>query len=186
MPSCAPPPSTRRSTGGGPSTRRWREYQRTRDEHALPIYEFTTQLATLDPPPAEMQQLLAATAGNQAAMDAFVSVTAGTMSPREFFHPTTWPASSAAPRREEDLAARLVGWGPQGRGGERGEADPGLDLGGEAEHLPRRAGAGDDVTDVAEPISTAHDRLRVVPRRRRRRDGAGHVEEGVRVDRWRR
>lgn len=63
------------------------EYQHTRDARVLPIYELTTQLATLDPPPAEMQQLLAATEGNQAAMDAFVSVTAGTMSPREFFHP---------------------------------------------------------------------------------------------------
>jgi flavin-dependent dehydrogenase len=64
------------------------DYQRWRDEHALPIYEFTTQLATLEPPPPEMQQLFAAIAGNQAAMDAFVSVFAGTLSPAEFFDPT--------------------------------------------------------------------------------------------------
>jgi 2-polyprenyl-6-methoxyphenol hydroxylase-like FAD-dependent oxidoreductase len=63
------------------------QYQADRDAAALPMYEFTTQLATLEPPPPEMQQLLGAIAGNQAAMDAFVSVNAGTMSPVEFFAP---------------------------------------------------------------------------------------------------
>jgi 2-polyprenyl-6-methoxyphenol hydroxylase-like FAD-dependent oxidoreductase len=58
-----------------------------RDAHAMPIYEFTTSLATLHPPPPEMQQLLAAIGGNQAAMDAFMSVVAGTLSPIEFFDP---------------------------------------------------------------------------------------------------
>ena len=29
-----------------------------RDEHVLPMFEFTCQLATLEPPPPEMQQLL--------------------------------------------------------------------------------------------------------------------------------
>jgi hypothetical protein len=62
-------------------------YQQTRDERVLPIYEFTTQLATLEPPPPEMQQLLAAVSGNQQAMDGFVSVTAGTLSPLQFFDP---------------------------------------------------------------------------------------------------
>ncbi len=63
-------------------------YQRDRDTRALPIYKFTTQLATLEQPPPEMQQLLGAVHGNQDAMDAFVSVTAGTVSPDEFFAPT--------------------------------------------------------------------------------------------------
>jgi 2-polyprenyl-6-methoxyphenol hydroxylase-like FAD-dependent oxidoreductase len=62
-------------------------WQRTRDEHALPMYEFTTNLATLEPPPPEMQQLFGAMYGNQDAMDAFVSVVAATMSPVEFFDP---------------------------------------------------------------------------------------------------
>jgi hypothetical protein len=51
------------------------------------MYEFTTQLATLEPPPPELQQLLGAARGNPAAMDAFVSVIAGTVSPIEFFDP---------------------------------------------------------------------------------------------------
>ena len=62
-------------------------YQATRDAHVLPMYEFTTQLATLEAPPPEMQQLLGAVHGNQDAMDSFVSVTAGTVSPIEFFDP---------------------------------------------------------------------------------------------------
>jgi 2-polyprenyl-6-methoxyphenol hydroxylase-like FAD-dependent oxidoreductase len=62
-------------------------YQGDRDAATLPMYEFTTQLATLAPPPPEMQELLGAMAGNQPAMDAFISVNAGTMSPPEFFDP---------------------------------------------------------------------------------------------------
>ena len=62
-------------------------YHQTRDERAMPIYEFTTQLATLEAPPPELQQLLGAVHGNQDAMDSFVSVVAGTVSPVEFFDP---------------------------------------------------------------------------------------------------
>jgi 2-polyprenyl-6-methoxyphenol hydroxylase-like FAD-dependent oxidoreductase len=62
-------------------------YQRERDAAVLPMYEFTTQLATLEPPPPDLQALLGAIAGNQRAMDGFVSVTAGTLSPAEFFDP---------------------------------------------------------------------------------------------------
>ena len=60
-------------------------YQQTRDAQVLPIFGFTTQLATLEPPPQEMQQLLGAVHGNRSAMDDFVSLTAGTVSPTEFF-----------------------------------------------------------------------------------------------------
>jgi flavin-dependent dehydrogenase len=41
------------------------EYEQRRNEAALPIYEFTCQLATLEPPPPEMQQLFAALRNNQ-------------------------------------------------------------------------------------------------------------------------
>ena len=74
-------------SGTRPYAQAMGEYQERRDLDALPIYEFTTQLATLEPPPPEMQQLLGASSGNQAAMDAFVSVMAGTMSPVEFLDP---------------------------------------------------------------------------------------------------
>jgi flavin-dependent dehydrogenase len=60
-------------------------YQSTRDEHVLPMFEFTCQLATLEPPPPEMQQVLGALHGNQDAMDGFARVNAGVTSPADFF-----------------------------------------------------------------------------------------------------
>ena len=63
------------------------DYHRARDAQVLPIYEFTTQLATLAPPPPELQQLLGAVAGNQEAMDQFAGIVAGTVSPAQFFDP---------------------------------------------------------------------------------------------------
>ena len=63
------------------------DYQRDRDDYALPRFDMTWQIATLAPPPAELQQVLAAIHGNQAAMDAFVRLNAGIMSPAEFFAP---------------------------------------------------------------------------------------------------
>jgi len=63
------------------------ECQRARDQHVLPMYEFTCQLATLEPPPPQMQQLFGAIHGNQKAMDGFVQMNAGTISPAEFLSP---------------------------------------------------------------------------------------------------
>lgn len=61
------------------------EYQSRRDEQVLPMYEFTCQLASLEPPPPELQQVLGAVHGNQDAMDGFMRVVAGVTSPAEFF-----------------------------------------------------------------------------------------------------
>ena len=74
-------------SGGRPFDDAMGEYQRTRDTRVKAMYEFTCQLATLEPPPPELQQLLAAIHGNPEAMDGFVRVNAGTMSPAEFFAP---------------------------------------------------------------------------------------------------
>lgn len=71
-------------------------YQRERDEHALPMYEFTCQLATMEPPPPEVQQLFGAIWGNQRAMDDFVQMNAGTISPAQFFSPENVGAIMAA------------------------------------------------------------------------------------------
>jgi flavin-dependent dehydrogenase len=60
-------------------------YQAARDQQVLPMYELTTQLATLQPPPPELQHLLAAVHGNQEAMDGFARTMAGVTSPAEFF-----------------------------------------------------------------------------------------------------
>jgi flavin-dependent dehydrogenase len=61
------------------------EYQVRRDEHVLPMYEFTAELAALAPPPPEMQELLGAVSRSQEAMDGFARVAAGVTSPAEFF-----------------------------------------------------------------------------------------------------
>jgi 2-polyprenyl-6-methoxyphenol hydroxylase-like FAD-dependent oxidoreductase len=71
-------------------------YRRSRDADAQAIYEFTCELATLEPPPPELQQLLGAMRGNQAAMDGFARVNAGTTSPAEFFAPENAGAILAA------------------------------------------------------------------------------------------
>jgi flavin-dependent dehydrogenase len=62
-------------------------YQSARDAQVLPIYEFTCQLAMLEAPPPEMQQLLTAMHGNQEAMDGFARTYAGATSPAELFSP---------------------------------------------------------------------------------------------------
>jgi hypothetical protein len=61
------------------------DYQRTRDAAAGAMYDFTCELATLEPPPPELQRILEAVHGNQAAMDGFARLNAGTISPTEFF-----------------------------------------------------------------------------------------------------
>jgi len=63
------------------------DYHETRDAEVLAVFEFTTQMATLEPPPPDLQQVLGAVYGNQDAMDDFVSLTAGTVSPAAFFDP---------------------------------------------------------------------------------------------------
>lgn len=72
-------------SGARPFSDAMRGYQSTRDKHVLPMFEFTCELATLEPPPPELQHLLAAAHGNQEAMDGFARVNAGVTSPAEFF-----------------------------------------------------------------------------------------------------
>ncbi len=63
------------------------DYQRARDDVALPIYELTCEFAKLEPPPPDMQQLIGAMPSNQEAIDGFASVMAGTLPAPEFFAP---------------------------------------------------------------------------------------------------
>jgi 2-polyprenyl-6-methoxyphenol hydroxylase-like FAD-dependent oxidoreductase len=83
-------------SGASPFEEVMLEYQRTRDVRVKAMYEFTCQLATLEPPPPDMQQILAAAHGNQRAMDDFVRMNAGTISPAEFFAPENVKAIMAA------------------------------------------------------------------------------------------
>jgi 2-polyprenyl-6-methoxyphenol hydroxylase-like FAD-dependent oxidoreductase len=76
------------------------EYQRSRDARVKSMYEFTCQLATLEPPPPELKQLLVAVHGNQKAMDDFARMNAGTISPAAFFAPENVNAILAGVRRQ--------------------------------------------------------------------------------------
>jgi hypothetical protein len=60
------------------------------------MYDFTCDLATLEPPPPELQRILEAVHGNRAAMDGFARMNAGTISPTEFFAPDNVEAIFAA------------------------------------------------------------------------------------------
>ncbi len=87
-------------SGARPYDEAMADFQSTRDRKSLPMYEFTCQLATLQPPPPEMQQVLGAVHGNQEAMDGFARLNAGTISPPEFFAPENLgPIMAAAAQR---------------------------------------------------------------------------------------
>jgi flavin-dependent dehydrogenase len=63
------------------------DYQRARDADAVPMFEMTCQLASLEPPAPRMQELLGAVARSRFGMDGFARMNAGTISPGEFFAP---------------------------------------------------------------------------------------------------
>ena len=79
------------------------DYQRTRDEVAKPVYEFTAEFANMEPPPPELQQLIGAMQGNQEAQDGFVSVQAATLPAPEFFAPENVGRIMAAAARLDRL-----------------------------------------------------------------------------------
>jgi flavin-dependent dehydrogenase len=61
---------------------RWRS---ARDARVKGMYELTAEFASLEPPPPELQSLLAAVARSDAAMDDFARVLAGVTPPADFF-----------------------------------------------------------------------------------------------------
>lgn len=62
-------------------------YQSERDAEVMPMYEMTSEWASLEPPPSDMQFLLTALQGNQTEINRFVGAVAGTVSIPEFFSP---------------------------------------------------------------------------------------------------
>lgn len=64
-------------------------YQTARDQAAEGIYELTTELATLEPPSPQMQDLLLSLSRTQPGMDLFARVNAGVTPPHELFEPAT-------------------------------------------------------------------------------------------------
>src|SRR5262245_55771744 len=59
-------------------------HEAARNERVRPMYEFTSHLATLEPPPPEMHALFSALHGNQDATDAFLSAITGAIPIADF------------------------------------------------------------------------------------------------------
>ncbi|WP_236048426.1 NAD(P)/FAD-dependent oxidoreductase [Paractinoplanes ovalisporus] len=73
--------------GGKPWDETLAGYQTRRDTRAMPHYQMTLGIASLQPPDEQMIQLVSAIAGKQPAMDAFARLNSGVTSPVEFFAP---------------------------------------------------------------------------------------------------
>ena len=63
------------------------EYQRRRDQAAIPLYELTCQNAALQPPPPDMQALLAALRSNPQQTSRFFGAMTGAVPVADFFAP---------------------------------------------------------------------------------------------------
>jgi tetratricopeptide (TPR) repeat protein len=72
-------------SGEHPLSEALSDYERRRNEHVLPMYEFTCQLASFEPPSPEMQQLFAALCGNQVETNRLLGTVVGTVPIPEFF-----------------------------------------------------------------------------------------------------
>jgi flavin-dependent dehydrogenase len=59
-------------------------HESARNDRVRPMYEFTSQLAALEPPPPEMQALFGALRGNQEATNAFLSAITGAIPLADF------------------------------------------------------------------------------------------------------
>lgn len=64
------------------------EYERQRNEAAMPGFELNFQFATLQPPPPEIQELFGALNGNQPETNRLIGALVGTVPIPEFFAPT--------------------------------------------------------------------------------------------------
>jgi 2-polyprenyl-6-methoxyphenol hydroxylase-like FAD-dependent oxidoreductase len=63
------------------------DYQSERDAAAMPMYELTTDMASLEPPPPELAALLGAIDGRPEEISQFLGVFAGSVPVAEFFAP---------------------------------------------------------------------------------------------------
>ena len=63
------------------------DYERRRNEEVMPMFEYTCQLARLEPPPPEMAHLFAALRGDQNETGRFLGTVTGTVPIPEFFSP---------------------------------------------------------------------------------------------------
>lgn len=75
-------------SGRRPYAEALRDHHETRDRVTLPMYQFTCDFASVEPPGPEDEQLIGLVYGNPDATEDFVSMIAGTMPVPEFFDET--------------------------------------------------------------------------------------------------
>ena len=72
-------------SGARPFEEAMEAWRVARDARAKAMYELTSDFASLEPPPPDLQHVLAAAARSEEAMDDFTRVLAGVTSPADFF-----------------------------------------------------------------------------------------------------
>jgi 2-polyprenyl-6-methoxyphenol hydroxylase-like FAD-dependent oxidoreductase len=83
-------------------------HESARNERVRPMYEFTTHLAALEPPPPEMRALFGALRGNQDATNAFLSAITGAIPLSDFMSNENIARIMAAATEAETAQARTI------------------------------------------------------------------------------
>ena len=83
-------------------------HEAARNERVRPMYEFTTHLAALEPPPPDMQALFGALRGNQDATNAFLSAITGAIPLPDFMSNENIGRIMAAANETETSSARTT------------------------------------------------------------------------------
>jgi flavin-dependent dehydrogenase len=95
-------------SGNGLFDDRLAVHESARNERVRPMYEFTSHLATLAPPPPEMQALFGALRHNQDATNAFLSALTGAIPLPDFMSTENIGRIMAAASERETSAARTI------------------------------------------------------------------------------
>jgi 2-polyprenyl-6-methoxyphenol hydroxylase-like FAD-dependent oxidoreductase len=83
-------------------------HEAARNERVRPMYEFTTHLAALEPPPPDLQALFGAVRHNQDATNAFLSAITGAIPLPDFMSSENIGRIMAAANEAETSSARTV------------------------------------------------------------------------------
>lgn len=83
-------------------------HEAARNERVRPMYEFTTHLAALEPPPPDMQALFGALRHNQDATNAFLSAITGAIPLPDFMSGENIGRIMAAAHEAETSSARTI------------------------------------------------------------------------------
>ena len=83
-------------------------HESARNERVRPMYEFTTHLAALEPPPPDMQALFGALRHNQDATNAFLSAITGAIPLPDFMSNENIGLIMAAANEAETSSARTI------------------------------------------------------------------------------